>query len=102
MTTPFTQISAIAITLGLICAPLSVLAQPVSVTANKGSQAQALLFSQRDFNKHDSTPPAADWLWVSEKQGLMLQSMPSADKTTLPAANTLVKGEFELLAFSNP
>ncbi|VEE64462.1 3-phytase precursor [Shewanella putrefaciens] len=98
MTTPFTQISAIAITLGLISAPLSALAQPVSAQAYKGSQAQALLFN----NDNNAVIPAVDWLWVSEKQGLMLQSMPSADKTTLPAANTLVKGEFELLAFSDP
>ncbi|ASK69144.1 phytase [Shewanella bicestrii] len=98
MTTAFTQISAIAITLGLISAPLSVFAQPVSVTANKGSQAQALLFN----NDNHAVFPAVDWLWVSEKQGLMLQSMPSADKTTLPAAKTLVKGEFELLAFNAP
>lgn len=99
MTTPFTQISAIAVTLaGLISAPLSAFAQPVSAQANKGSQAQALLFN----NDNHPVIPAVDWLWVSEKQGLMLQSMPSADKTSLPAANTLVKGEFELLAFSDP
>lgn len=98
MTTAFTQISAIAVTLGLISAPLSVFAQTVSAQAYKGSQAQALLFN----NDNNAVIPAADWLWVSEKQGLMLQSMPSADKTPLPAANTLVKGEFELLAFSDP
>ncbi|MFB2653133.1 phytase [Shewanella seohaensis] len=98
MTTPFTQISAIAVTLGLISAPLSAFAQPVSAQANKGSQAQALLFN----NDNHAVIPAVDWLWVSEKQGLMRQSMPSADKTSLPAANTLVKGEFELLAFSDP
>ncbi|MCL1121692.1 phytase [Shewanella seohaensis] len=98
MTTAFTQISAIALTLGLISAPLSALAQPVSVQAYKGSQAQALLFN----NDNHAVSPAADWLWVSEKQGLMLQSMSSADKTSLPAAKTLVKGEFELLAFSDP
>ncbi|MGR6502217.1 phytase [Shewanella sp. Koi 1] len=98
MTTPFTQISAIAVTLGLISAPLSAFAQPISAQAYKGSQAQALLFN----NDNHAVLPAADWLWVSEKQGLMLQSMPSADKTTLPAAKTLVKGEFELFAFSDP
>ena len=99
MTTAFTKISAIAVSLaGLISAPLSAFAQPVSAQANKGSQAQALLFN----NDNHAVIPAVDWLWVSEKQGLMLQSMPSADKTSLPAANTLVKGEFELLAFSDP
>ncbi|ABI39156.1 3-phytase [Shewanella sp. MR-4] len=98
MTTAFTQISAIALTLGLISAPLSALAQPVSAQAYKGSQAQALLFN----NDNNAVIPAVDWLWVSEKQGLMRQSMPSADKTPLPAAKTLVKGEFELLAFSDP
>ncbi|MFB2803150.1 phytase [Shewanella seohaensis] len=98
MTTAFTKISAIAVTLGLISAPLSVFAQTVSAQAYKGSQAQALLFN----NDNHAVLPAADWLWVSEKQGLMRQSMPSADKTTLPAAKTLVKGEFELLAFSDP
>ncbi len=98
MTTTFTKISAIAVTLGLISAPLSVFAQPISAQAYKGSQAQALLFN----NDNHAVIPAADWLWVSEKTGLMLQSMPSADKTPLPAAKTLVKGEFELLAFSDP
>ncbi|MFB2649919.1 phytase [Shewanella mangrovisoli] len=99
MTTAFTKISAIAVSLaGLISTLLSVFAQPVSVAAYKGSQAQALLFT----NDNNAVIPAVDWLWVSEKQGLMLQSMPTADKTSLPAAKTLVKGEFELLAFSDP
>ncbi|PWF64223.1 phytase [Shewanella sp. BC20] len=99
MTTTFTKISAIAISLaGLISAPLSALAQPITAPAHKGSQAQALLFT----NDNNAIIPAVDWLWVSEKTGLMLQSMPSADKTSLPAAKTLVKGEFELLAFSDP
>ena len=98
MTTAFTKISAIALTLGLISAPLSAFAQPVSAQAYKGSQAQALLIN----NDNNAVIPAVDWLWVSEKQGLMRQSMPSVGKTTLPAANTLVKGEFELLAFSDP
>ncbi|MFB2728518.1 phytase [Shewanella mangrovisoli] len=99
MTTAFTKISAIAVSLaGLISAPLSVFAQPVSVAAYKGSQAQALLFTK----DNNAIIPAVDWLWVSEKNGLMLQSMPSADETSLPAAKTLVKGEFELLAFSDP
>ena len=99
MTTPFTKISAIAISLaGLISAPLSALAQPITAPAHKGSQAQALLFTK----DNNAVIPAVDWLWVSEKTGLMLQSMPSADKTSLPAAKTLVQGEFELLAFSDP
>lgn len=99
MTTAFTQISAIAVSLaGLISAPLSAFAQPITAPAHKGSQAQALLFTK----DNNAIIPAVDWLWVSEKNGLMLQSMPSADKTTLPAAKTLVKGEFELLAFSDP
>lgn len=99
MTTAFTKISAIAVSLaGLICAPLSAFAQPITAPAHKGSQAQALLFTK----DNNAVIPAVDWLWVSEKTGLMLQSMPSADKTSLPAAKTLVKGEFELLAFSDP
>lgn len=99
MTTAFTKISAIAVSLaGLISAPLSAFAQPITALAHKGSQAQALLFT----NDNNAIIPAVDWLWVSEKNGLMLQSMPSADKTSLPAAKTLVKGEFELLAFSDP
>lgn len=99
MTTTFTKISAIAISLaGLISAPLSALAQPITAPAHKGSQAQALLFTK----DNNAIIPAVDWLWVSEKTGLMLQSMPNADKTSLPAAKTLVKGEFELLAFSDP
>lgn len=99
MTTTFTKISAIAISLaGLISAPLSALAQPITAPAHKGSQAQALLFTK----DNNAVIPAVDWLWVSEKTGLMLQSMPNADKTSLPAAKTLVKGEFELLAFSDP
>lgn len=99
MTTTFTKISAIAISLaGLISAPLSALAQPITAPAHKGSQAQALLFTK----DNNAIIPAVDWLWVSEKTGLMLQSMPTADKTSLPAAKTLVKGEFELLAFSDP
>lgn len=99
MTTAFTKISAIAVSLaGLISAPLSAFAQPITAPAHKGSQAQALLFT----NDNNAVIPAVDWLWVSEKQGLMLQSMPSADKASLPAAKTLVKGEFELLAFSDP
>ncbi len=99
MTTAFTKISAIAVSLaGLISAPLSALAQPITAPAHKGSQAQALLFTK----DNNAVIPAVDWLWVSEKNGLMLQSMPSADKTTLPAAKTLAKGEFELLAFSEP
>lgn len=99
MTTTFTKISAIAISLaGLISAPLSALAQPITAPAHKGSQSQALLFTK----DNNAVIPAVDWLWVSEKTGLMLQSMPNADKTSLPAAKTLVKGEFELLAFSDP
>ncbi|MEL4429042.1 phytase [Shewanella mangrovisoli] len=99
MTTAFTKISAIAVSLaGLISAPLSAFAQPITAPAHKGSQAQALLFTK----DNNAIIPAVDWLWVSEKSGLMLQSMPSADKTSLPAAKTLVKGEFELLAFSDP
>ncbi|MFB2733227.1 phytase [Shewanella mangrovisoli] len=99
MTTAFTKISAIAVSLaGLISAPLSAFAQPITAPAHKGSQAQALLFN----NDNNAVIPAVDWLWVSEKNGLMLQNMPSADKTSLPAAKTLVKGEFELLAFSDP
>ncbi|MFB2682193.1 phytase [Shewanella mangrovisoli] len=99
MTTAFTKISAIAVSLaGLISAPLSAFAQPITAPAHKGSQAQALLFT----NDNNAIIPAVDWLWVSEKSGLMLQSIPTADKTSLPAAKTLVKGEFELLAFSDP
>lgn len=99
MTTAFTKISAIAVSLaGLISAPLSAFAQPITAPAHKGSQAQALLFTK----DNNAIIPAVDWLWVSERNGLMLQSMPSADKTSLPAAKTLVKGEFELLAFSDP
>lgn len=99
MTTAFTKISAIAVSLaGLISAPLSAFAQPITAPAHKGSQAQALLFTK----DNNAIIPAVDWLWVSERNGLMLQSMPTADKTSLPAAKTLVKGEFELLAFSDP
>ncbi|QYK07382.1 phytase [Shewanella mangrovisoli] len=99
MTTAFTKISAIAVSLaGLISAPLSAFAQPITAPAHKGSQAQALLFTK----DNNAVISAVDWLWVSERNGLMLQSIPSADKTSLPTAKTLVKGEFELLAFSDP
>lgn len=71
---------------------------PYLTAANKGSQAQPLVFAAN----RNSTPEAPAWLWVSEKQGLMLQTLPTADNTPMPAATTLVKGEFELLAFSDP
>ena len=71
---------------------------PYLTTANKGSQAQPLVFAANG----NSTPEAPAWLWVSEKQGLMLQTLPTADNTPMPAATTLIKGEFELLAFSDP
>lgn len=71
---------------------------PYLTAANKGSQAQPLVFAANG----NSTPEAPAWLWVSEKQGLMLQTLPTADNTPMPAATTLIKGEFELLAFSDP
>ncbi|PIW60581.1 phytase [Shewanella sp. CG12_big_fil_rev_8_21_14_0_65_47_15] len=83
----------------------SALAQaPYSVAAHKGSQAQPLIFAANGSStpKTPQSPNAPAWLWVSEKQGLILQTMPTVENTSLPAAATLVKGEFELLAFSDP
>lgn len=68
-----------------------------AVAGHKGSQAQPLSFNHG--KPSDNSQP--DWLWVSEQQGLMLQRL-SLAQAPLPAASLLVKGDFELLAFSSP
>ncbi|MGL5393074.1 MAG: phytase, partial [Shewanella sp.] len=91
--------------LGVMGIHASSLAQtPYSIAAHKGSQAQPLVFGANGNTAPTApqNPNTPAWLWVSEKQGLMLQTLPTADNTPMPAATTLVKGEFELLAFSDP
>ncbi|MGL4712750.1 MAG: phytase, partial [Shewanella sp.] len=83
--------------LSLHYAEASTLATPKTATvqavvAKGGSQAQSLTFHQAKDNNQ--------WLLASERQGLLLQSVPSSG--SLPAPKVLVKGEFELLAFSDP
>ncbi len=103
---PCTQTMLSVITMCLaMSTPISAFANADSgfthaIAAHKGSQAQPLLFKEAlSANTNASSTP--DWLWVSEKQGLMLQSIKQND-TELPSAKNLVKGEFELLAYSDP
>lgn len=84
--------------------------RPRTVAAHKGSQAQPLVFTHsaaqassqntNSTSKQDANPPTSTWLLASERQGLLLQSVPSSG--SLPAPKVLVKGEFELLAVSDP
>ncbi|MDT3280522.1 phytase [Shewanella scandinavica] len=104
-----------AVLLGLIAShtPLTAMANTISVAVqtiagHKGSQAQPLIFNQD--KQSDNT--LSHWLFTSEQQGLMLQTvlvteMQQGMQTTvaeapLPASSLLVKGDFELLAFSDP
>lgn len=104
-----------AVLLGLIAShtPLTAMANTISaavqtIAGHKGSQAQPLIFNQ----DKQSGNIQSHWLFASEQQGLMLQTvlvteMQQGMQTTaadapLPAASLLVKGDFELLAFSDP
>ena len=104
-----------AVLLGLIAShtPLTAMANTISVAVqtiagHKGSQAQPLIFNQ----DKQSDNIQSHWLFASEQQGLMLQTVlvtemqqgmqTTAAEAPLPAASLLVKGDFELLAFSDP
>lgn len=103
-----------AVLLGLIAShtPLTAMANTISVdvqtiAGHKGSQAQPLIFNQD--KQSDNT--LSHWLFASEQQGLMLQTvlmaqtqhgMQTTAQAPLPAARLLVQGDFELLAFSDP